>query len=285
VRAVASCGDKSLIRWNTTTTSVNPPLPDFIESSGPVCPGSTVLFSVNALDDIDTYEWVLPAGMTVTAGTPADSNVISVDVDAAFVQGDVCVKGVSSCGITGYMRCGTYNINPATPGAITGPVGVCASATGLVYSVSPVDNAATYDWILPAGWNVTGGNNTNSITVDAAAGFFQGQISVAAVSSCGNTSARRVLNISDNPAQPGVISGPFAPCAGNVAIYSVTAVSGADGYAWTLPAGMTVTNGTPANSNTVSVDVDNSYAGGDICVSATTSCGGSSTTRCCCHHR
>ena len=280
VRAVADCGDESLIRWNNRTTSTIADLPVSISASAGICPGTTVEFSTLAIEDAAGYEWVLPAGMTFAAGTPTDSNSVTVEIGMTFAQGSVCVKVLSDCGVAGNMKCQIFSIAPGTPGFITGPTGVCGTDTGIQYSIVAVSNAASYNWTLPDGFVITAGAGTNAITVNAAPGFFQGQLSVNGVSSCGQEGGKRYLNLSNNPATPDDIFGPSALCTGAISSFSVPEVNGADSYTWTLPTGVTVETGTPADESSISVEVDGSYTGGEVCVVANSDCGGTSQESC-----
>ena len=69
------------------------------------------------------------------------------------------------------------------------------------------------------------------------------------------------------PAAPTAISGDAAVCASSSNMYSVTAVSGATAYTWTLPSGWSGT------STTNSISTIASNTGGTITVSANNSCG------------
>jgi len=73
------------------------------------------------------------------------------------------------------------------------------------------------------------------------------------------------------PAQPGPISGPNPACAGQNATYSISPVAGATSYNWTVPAGWTITSG----QGTTSINVVVGSSGGQICVTASNSCGSS----------
>ncbi len=74
-------------------------------------------------------------------------------------------------------------------------------------------------------------------------------------------------NICNPPATPGTIGGATPVCAGSANTYSVTAVSGATSYNWTLP------NGWTGSSTTNSISTVAGSAGGTISVTATNSCG------------
>ncbi|MFT3909581.1 MAG: M12 family metallo-peptidase [Ferruginibacter sp.] len=163
--------------------------------------------------------------------------------------------------------CATGCTTPDQPAAITGTTSVCA-ATTQTYSVTAVAGATTYAWTLPSGW--TGSSTTNSITVTT--GSTSGNISVTASNTCGSGTARTLaVTASSAPAQPGTISGNAAVCAGTSQTYSVTAVSGATSYTWTLPSGWT------GSSTTNSITTTSGSAGGTISVKANNNCGSGST--------
>jgi hypothetical protein len=81
------------------------------------------------------------------------------------------------------------------------------------------------------------------------------------------------------PAVPGTITGPASVCKNTTGVvYSVAPVSGATGYAWTLPAGATVVSG--ANTNSITVDFSASAVSGNISAAGINTCGtGTPTTQ------
>jgi len=79
---------------------------------------------------------------------------------------------------------------PATPGAITGPVTVCPSVSGINYSISSVTNASNYNWTVPTGWTINSGQGTISISVTSGTSGQNGNVSVRAENGCGNSSYR-----------------------------------------------------------------------------------------------
>ena len=74
------------------------------------------------------------------------------------------------------------------------------------------------------------------------------------------------------PATPGAISGNTTICSGSTNTYSITAVSGATSYNWTLPGGWTGT------STTNSIITTASATSGNISVTATNACGTSAAS-------
>jgi hypothetical protein len=158
----------------------------------------------------------------------------------------------------------------AQPGAIAGSVSPCPGITQN-YAVAAVPNAATYTWTVPAGWTITAGQGTDTITVTS--NTTAGNVSVTANNSCGVASAVRSLAVIPltTPATPTAPVGPAAVCpssAGNV--YSTTAVTGATTYIWTIPTGWIITAGQGTASITVMAAAGSTN--GSITVSAGNGC-------------
>lgn len=88
------------------------------------------------------------------------------------------------------------------PGIITGPGSVTTRATGINYSVGPVLTATKYLWSVPPGAIISGGANTNSITVDYPAGSASGDIAVSCENDCGTgSSAILAVTVQDIPTE------------------------------------------------------------------------------------
>ncbi|MGQ0826970.1 MAG: T9SS type A sorting domain-containing protein [Bacteroidota bacterium] len=247
-----------------------PPIPGTITGSSAVCNGQAgVTYSISSVMNASSYTWTVPTGASITAG----QGTTSVTVTYGSTSGDVCVTASNACG-TSLPKCLTVTVNPTagvdTVGAITGPTAICASQSGVVYSISAVVNASTYAWTVPAGASITAGQGTTSITVTfAAAG---GNVCVTASNSC-NTSPQKCVAVtisSTAPAIPGTITGPTTTCDGKTGvIYSISAVANATSYSWTVPTGASITTG----QGTTSVNVTYGGTSGDVCVSASNGCG------------
>ncbi|ASB48888.1 hypothetical protein [Alkalitalea saponilacus] len=85
-----------------------------------------------------------------------------------------------------------YHINiagntPARPSTISGSTQVNSGQTGITYSVTNTPGI-TYNWTVPNGWNITGGQNSSTITVTA--GASGGTIAVTAQNACGTSNSR-----------------------------------------------------------------------------------------------
>jgi hypothetical protein len=132
---------------------------------------------------------------------------------------------------------------------------------------------------------LTGTSTTNSITITGAtAGTYAvGTIKVAARNDCGTSatsnsaSAVTVRSCAAAPATPGAITlGATTVNLNGTFTASITAVSGATSYVWTLPTGLTGTSTT--NSITITGATAGTYAVGTIKVAAKNDCGTSATS-------
>ncbi|WP_460969981.1 PKD domain-containing protein, partial [Pontibacter aydingkolensis] len=82
------------------------------------------------------------------------------------------------------------------------------------------------------------------------------------------------LSVQNKPAAPGAITGVTSICNGSEVTYTITAVSGATSYEWTVPNGWGITSG----EGTTSIKVTVGSTGGNITVTATNYCGTSSAS-------
>ena len=153
---------------------------------------------------------------------------------------------------TAYIDAGVI---PNSISSITGLNHVCTPATGLVYTIPPINGADFYAWTVPAGATITSGGNTNSITVDFIISAVSGSISVKGTNNiCGEGQpVILALDIAPSPQPAGPITGLNSICTpATGVIYSIPAIVGATSYSWTLPSGATITAGN--NSNSITVD-------------------------------
>ena len=176
------------------------------------------------------------------------------------------VKGFSSGNgnyTLAYKRCTT----PAQPGTISGNTSVCQGSTN-TYSISAVSGATSYTWTLPSGWS----GSSTSTSINSTAGASGGTITVKANNSCGSGPTQsKSVTVAQLPSQPGTISGNTPVCQGSTNTYSISAVSGATSYTWTLPSGWS------GSSTSTSINATAGGSGGTITVKANNSCGSGPT--------
>lgn len=100
------------------------------------------------------------------------------------------------------VRCMTTCTGVFPPQIINGSDTVCGQSMQ-TYSVPVVNNAGGYQWVLPAGWSISGSATGNTINVMT--GNTGGTIAVLATSTCGN-STPITMDVVVNPAPNPVIT-------------------------------------------------------------------------------
>jgi hypothetical protein len=256
VVAVNNCGT-STARTLAVSVSSTPSTPGLITGGSTVCSGTSQTYSVAAITGATSYNWTLPSGWT---GTSATNSITAT----AVLSGNISVTASNSCGTGNAQTLNvTVNSTPLQPGTISGLATVCENTQNL-YSVNAVQGATSYTWTLPSGWSGT--SVTESI--NATAGLTGGNISVVASNNCGSGPARTLsVNVNNVPAQPGLISGNTAVCQGSTNSYSISAVSNAASYVWTLPSGWSGSS----TSNTINATSNN--ISGPVSVAGVNACG------------
>jgi hypothetical protein len=269
VTVTGSCG--------TTTQSTDihyqisvPVQPSSISGPVKVCPGDVATYSVYPVARARTYNWNLPAGMSIISG--AGSHIIQVQVDGQYTGGMMSVSATNSCG-TGNTRTKSLLLNtPVTPKNITGQSSGLCGAVGVQYSIPSQPGANSYNWSVPSGAVLTGGQGSTSVTVDYSSSFGGGSISVSAVNNCGSSTARS-LTIGGAPSQPGPVTGPTQLCPGAInQVYSINTVSGATTYNWGVFNGVSIVAGQGTKNLTVNYPFATA-SGKSITVSAGNNCG------------
>ena len=265
----STCVGTTTATSNTITLVVGntPAQPGTITGNLAPCTGLNQTYSIAAVTGATTYTWTVPTGWTILSGQGTTSITTSVSLN----NGNISVTaGNATCGNSAARTAAvTVGSTPNTPGPISGNTVVCGNASQ-TYSVAAVAGATGYNWVLPAGWVITAGTNTNTITVTPSG--TSGNISVSASNSCG-TSASSVFAVTagSTPAAPGPVSGNATVCAGSANTYSVPSTAGLT-YAFTVPTGWSFTQ---SGSSIATV----AGSSGNITVTATNgACGTSAAT-------
>ncbi len=266
-----SCGSGSI---NTLPITVNP-LPNnagTISGLISVCQGqSAVTYTVPNINNATSYVWTLPLGFTGTSNT----NSISLNIATYAISGKIIVKGQNSCGF-GDTTSIYVNVNslPSNAGTISGNALICKGQSGLSYSVPTINNATSYQWTYPSGF--TGSSTTNTIVLSAGSNAVTGAITVRGQNSCGlGSQSSKNVTVNSVPVAPSVIIGNTNVCQGSQnQSYSVSSVSGATSYTWSLPFGASGTS----TSNNILVGFSSTATSGNIVVKANNACGTSDST-------
>jgi hypothetical protein len=199
VAAGNSCGTSAARTLAVRSTTAQPGV--ITGTSSNLCTGGSFTYSIVAVTGATTYSWTAPTGCTITANTGTS---ITMTVPSGFTTGNLSVIANNACG-TSVARTLALSGIPSTPASITGPVSVCASATGLVYSTPVVAGVTTYTWTVPTGAVITAGASTSSITVTW--GTVAGSVTVKAGNACGTNATARSLAVARAAGCRGAVDG------------------------------------------------------------------------------
>ncbi|MDA3842761.1 MAG: T9SS type A sorting domain-containing protein [Candidatus Kapabacteria bacterium] len=154
-----------------------PAQPETIVKPAMHCPTDIKEYSVPVVAGVDTYIWEITGN-----GWSGASASATISITAGNGHGTISVTPKNVCGM-GKTRMINVNASPVieAPEAITGPDYHCMGYSK-VYSVTPVENAVSYEWTIEGEeWEGTSESTTITIT----SGDDTGKITCAAVNSCG----------------------------------------------------------------------------------------------------
>lgn len=204
VSAQNSCGTSAT---STLAVTVNP-LPNsggnLISGSDTVCQGQGVQYTMNGYAHATSYTWSDLSG----AQSTGSSNILNTNISNNATNGTISVWGNNACG-TGDTVTISLTVNPL-PGAaspISGPasMNLCGDTSGNVMFVVPtIANATTYNWGIPAGTSIVGGNGADTILVHVGNGVTGGSnpVTVYGSNACGVGTADTGYIIINTPGAP-----------------------------------------------------------------------------------
>ncbi len=249
-----------------SVTVESPPQPPQAPS-GPVevCNNSSSSYSIPPAPGATSYVWSIPAGANITSGQG------TTDISIAWGNssgGQLCVYSSNNCGNSADVCIDITTISPPFQPSLNGPNTACENDT-LAYNLIPAPNATGYTWSIPACATLIAGQGSSSILVAWPVGCTGGNICATADNACGS-SAQTCLHVNVQPlATPPVLSGPLSVCQNDLSTYSLQAVAGATSYSWNVSGGSI-----QSGQGTTSIQVLwNTPGSGQVCASATTSCG------------
>ena len=288
------------IASTSTSTTPVPPRPGII-ISGPASAcglaGTDSIATYSVTDTLPTtYVWrVSTTNMSVIGGLT--SSTLRVKFKQAFTSGVIYVKRMR-VGDTTNLTLYITNTTPVKTSAITGNKNICnnvgtGAGTPSRYYVRRATGASEYLWTLPTGASVqgVGGSGSTYTTSDTAinlvftSGFTSGTLSVRSQNQCGSSADVSLLLAPVNVAMPGTITGSTDVCvsmisdslpAGIPVTYTVRRNAAYTGYAWTVPANVSIIDypgGYGTNNDTaITVLFDSTFVSGNISVQGVTPC-------------
>lgn len=265
-RALSRAGAISLLN-NKVSIGMQPTASIAASGNTSFCSGGSVVLTASVGNGVGPYTYLWsPGGQTTPSinASPTVTTIYSVTTNA----NNGCSAATATVLVT------INSLPPIAAGNIAGTPTVCLGQSGVAYSIPALSGATGYIWTLSPGATIVSGANTNNITVAFNYTATNGNITVQGTNSCGTgaVSPGFAITTSYLPASAGSVTGLNAVCQGQTGvIYSVSAIAGATGYFWTLPAGATITSG--ANTNVITVSFAANASSGNIAVQGGNSCG------------
>ncbi len=180
-----------------STTGGAPTAPSVIHGPSGACRKQTgIVYCIDPVPTAVSYSWVLPAG--ASSSGPMNGSCITINFNSKYNGGYILVRAINACGMSPFTGLNVVKISkkPHTPGSIFGPSTICPLTTGN-YFINPVLEASGYQWLVSGGLVIVSGQGTNSIVVNAQAGFIDGNIKVKAIN-CKGSSGNRTRRITKN---------------------------------------------------------------------------------------
>jgi len=187
---------------------------------------------------------------------------------------------------------GTIDDGAGSIPVVSGPRNMCPfEGTGqtVTFTAAPVTGVFSYQWTVPPTVSIVSGQGTNTLEVLILPGFGASankQVRVTSTSACGTSPVSIYYLLAQFPSTPGLISGPAEVCGlvgtSAEATYSISPVTAATSYAWSVSAGMVISshpNGPGANDTIITVQFAPGFSSGTVTVNAVNNCGNSNNNR------
>ncbi|WP_430812046.1 MULTISPECIES: PKD domain-containing protein [unclassified Carboxylicivirga] len=228
------------------------------DDSDGVCQSQTgVVYTIDAVSDANGgYVWTAPAGSSIVSGNGTTSVVLDFDPD--FAGGYLEVYATNACGngdIT--QRWIPAKHLPDAVGPITASATeFCQGTAGITFSVSPVADATSYRWELPAGFIIRGTADAASIIVDLDPMLdrISADVKVTPINACGEGPNAAVLGVEVYPL-PSANAGMDDHICGNSYILKATdpaTINGNWSGRWEVIAGQATISDATAHNATLS---------------------------------
>ncbi|MEO6732366.1 MAG: immunoglobulin domain-containing protein, partial [Ferruginibacter sp.] len=240
----AGCFDIKSVTVTVNTTVV--PSVSITSSSTDICSsaGTSVTFTAAPTNGgaAPTYQWTRN-GTNIAGATNSTYTTTSLanpsTIRVVMTSNAVCPSPatVTSTGIV--MNIYSGGASNISNNSISGPTSICPPIAGLVYTVTAVSGAASYDWSLPTGFTITSGLGTNTITVSVSNAAVIGNnqnVSVFATNPCGSGNSRSYgVNVNNFA---GINAGPDQTvCAGSAVTLAAVYTGNTSGSLWSAATG------------------------------------------------
>lgn len=272
VKATNDCGAGAEASTSVTVVPSPPAKPEAIDGFVSVCTSQkNLVYSIAPVATATSYRWTINNGWTIVSG----QGTTSITVNAGTVGATISVQAVNACGVTSETQLTTIitNTPPIKPVAITGASIPCIGKE-YTYSIEDVPTALSYNWSVPAGWQIVSQNGTS---IKVIAGTGAGNIAVTATNNCGTSEAQTlpVKPTSEGPSGLTVIQGGSDVCSNGTGTFKVEPGVNVTSYNWSVPSGWTITSG----QGTTEITVKANSTAGTISLTAQNDCGSTTISK------
>ena len=247
---------------------------------------SAVTFTTSQVNETCNGQSI--GSITVTASGGNGSYTYSDNNGSSYQSGNT-FSGLAAGSYTVVVKDGNGCLSSAAPVTITQPsvlsclvsplIVTNCTGSSQVFTVSASGGTAgyTYGWSGPGSFSATGSSVTNNNVQPASAGTYT--VTVTDANGCEST-CTATLTVNAVPGTPGAITqgnptGSSVCTNASGVTYTISSVSGATSYTWSVPAGASIT----AGQGTTSITVTWGTTGGNVTVTANNSfCSGSAAS-------
>ena len=249
------------------------PIPDFVADTTDICQGMSVDFTDLSTNDPTSWDWTFPGGTPSSSSVQNPQNIFYSGAGSYNVTLTVSnTLYTNSITKTEYI---VVSSSAGTPGLPNGDTLLCQNNSNSIYSILPISNATTYDWILiPDTAGVMTENDTSTI-IDWADDFYgYANLNVQASNGCGLGTSSPILQIHLRPFPdvPEAPTGLTSMCQGSgSSVYTTNPATNSESYIWKLEP---PSAGTISGTGTVgTVTWDPAFSGtAEVCVKSVNEC-------------
>lgn len=281
-----TAGNSYTLRWtisNSPCTAssddvlINFPLNPTVSSAGNdtnICNGSTINLKANTAL-VGTGAWTLASGSCVIANASSPTSTANTFTNNAVatlvwsISNGVCPTSRDTVKINSNASFCAATLADFAANSTT----TCTGATITFTDLS--SNATSWNWNFGANASPASANTQGPHVVSYGATGAK-TVSLTATGPGGSNTATKTnyITVIATPGTPTGITGSTAICAGTTAvIYSISAVTFATNYVWTVPAGASITSG--GGTTSITVNYSTSAVSGNVTVYAANTCGNS----------
>jgi gliding motility-associated-like protein len=234
-----------------TTVTVNPnPATNGIDGPSNFCPGgqSGLVYIAKSGAANSTYNWVLPAGATITSG----ANTNSITVSFGLTGGTISVTETTAGGCAQTTPV-SINVSPGSKFASISynPDTTVCAGTSVTLIANPA-NATSYKWLQNG---TPTGDVSGQVTVTPIVGTYKFAVEVIQ-GTCKDT-AQRIVTVNPNPGKPDLSGNSANVCESTKGVpFGLSSTTVGSSYTWTTKANPSSSVAIASGQGTGNITVD-----------------------------